>query len=613
MLLERLREQPQPDLGEEADRELARLGVFLGKQPRRGLSQARGKQPRTQPRGRHELRKLLEQLLDEDTRRDVRLALRQADVREDAPVDGVGVQQVRVAQSQVAQLGQREVVHSGVVERERVLELEPVATLATRVDFAQPLSERAVQPHVRAFVATAQQHHVGDLALAALAQRQPQQLVRRFLEGERGHDDEVDLATQLHRERAAAVVDAPTRAHAAVRRQRVRRCGDGRVVLMLLLLLLIVRGVGFVVGVVVVVFAEDFGADNGVLVLMLLPRRVALEHVQQRLRVVVAVQLGLVRNLVVQLHQVESRVDGRVGLEPCAVGRKHGLALHLHRAGELALGEDGAEAREDGRVDLPAEEVQQRRANLERKGGREGHGVVGRRLEQSVDDLQCEDFMRDAVVDQVREKGARRGTTGAVATLPPAAELEDEAAQEDVADLGQLRVDDRDERGVDAGERGRRLLCGEQRTAHEAAAADEVFVEKLGNNVRQVVGVGLVDETVDAAPQGLPALALERLFAELRRVSSVRALGGLLLAQHAQFRRRDVNTGFVRHLLCIPEWVEGITPRFDFKSPFLTAAWPTATNGWIGGPGLAVTKEAHLCFPPPSYRDSRYGVCFYAT
>ena len=172
-----------------------------------------------------------------------------------------------------------------------------------------------------------------------------------------------------------------------------------------------------------------------------------------------------------------------------------------------ALVQDGAEAVKDavvgaGRVlgEEGADLAHERDGNLD--------AVVGRALEQEDEHLQGEDLVRDLLIDELGEEGGGGGHGRLVVALVAPAELVDEAVEQEFADLGQLGVDDGDERGKDGGERQRRGLGAHDGADKEALAADEVLAKEFGDDELDVGRVDLIDETVDALAECVPGQSL---------------------------------------------------------------------------------------------------------
>ena len=116
--------------------------------------------------------------------------------------------------------------------------------------------------------------------------------------------------------------------------------------------------------------------------------------------------------------------------------------------------------------------------------------------------------MHHLLVDEVREEASRRDAHGFVVALERATELQDDALEHQLAELGELSVDDRDERGEHRGEVRGRHLGLHHRAGEEASAPDHVLREDLREDVLDVGRVHLVHQTVDGLLQRVPCHAL---------------------------------------------------------------------------------------------------------
>mmetsp|Transcript_11520 Transcript_11520/g.32119 ORF Transcript_11520/g.32119 Transcript_11520/m.32119 type:complete len:254 (-) Transcript_11520:14-775(-) len=115
-----------------------------------------------------------------------------------------------------------------------------------------------------------------------------------------------------------------------------------------------------------------------------------------------------------------------------------------------------------------------------------------------------------------------------VVALVGPAKLQDHAPDQQVADLWQLRVDDRYEGREDVREPRRRHLRADHRPYKHAAPANEVLLKQLLHQILDVGHVHLVHQAVDALPQRLPGLPLE--------LGAGLVLYVLLQARHLEWR-----------------------------------------------------------------------------
>ena len=138
--------------------------------------------------------------------------------------------------------------------------------------------------------------------------------------------------------------------------------------------------------------------------------------------------------------------------------------------------------------------------------------------------------MHHLLVDEVRKEPSRGDAHGLIVALKRAAELQDDALQHQLAELGELGVHHRDERGEHRGELRGRHLGLHHRTREEASAPDHVLREELREDVLDVGRVHLVHQTVDRLLQRVPCHSL------VLRSCLVR-----LLRHHLrQLERRDI-------------------------------------------------------------------------
>ena len=96
-----------------------------------------------------------------------------------------------------------EAVDGGVLLGKRRL----VRVLVLAAKHAQPLRQQAVQLQVRPLLAAALNHHVGELGLVPRWQIEAQQLVCRFLVGQRGHDGQIHGAAESNKVCASHVLN----------------------------------------------------------------------------------------------------------------------------------------------------------------------------------------------------------------------------------------------------------------------------------------------------------------------------------------------------------------------------------------------------------------------
>ena len=365
--------------------------------------------------------------------------------------------------------------------------------------------------------------------------------MRALLEAHARHDRQVDRPAKVHEVLLREVLD----------RADLGRRGRGRHVVVVV--------VGVILAVVVVVLAEDLALDLDPRGLVRLEVVVDLENVQCLLAVDLVVQGEFEGDLVVPLHQVQvvghRRVVGEPGLargeealdrvldalvddawaNRLRVATRDAKTGRVARGGRARVGtlvQDAAESLED-RQQAPGRDLVEELADL--LGELDGNfdRVVRRVVEEHGEQLQRHELVGHLVVAEVREElGEARGDD-LVAAAVRAPEADEDALQQELAVLGELGVEDGDERRVDVREPGRRELGLHERAAEEAAAADEVELEQLRDDRPDVPDVYLVHEAVDALAQRLPGQSLE--------LGRPLVLVRHLLPQRREFERRHVD------------------------------------------------------------------------
>lgn len=362
-------------------------------------------------------------------------------------------------------------------------------------------------------------NHVDKLRLSAQRYVHLGQLVRALLKRCRRHDGEVDRTSQVHQIRLRQIMN-DLRLLLVRRRSRYHRLTS----LLLVGFLVIVvrtastavrRRVGIAISaaaaIVVAVLSQNLPPDLGPGRLVLNEAGIEPEHVQHLvlLQVVVVVQTELEHDLVVGLDQIELGDDAGVVLEvPLPVLHQH-LHLVLDPPADRPVVEEAAEPLHDG-PDPGGTDLQQRLADDPHV--RDGHldGIVGRvPVEEDGEELQAQQLVRHALVEELAEEGSRRHGLGLVAAAVRPLELQDGPAQHQLAQLGELGVDDGDEGGVHVGVGGGGGGGPQDGLGQQAPAADEIaLVEQLVDEGLDGGGVEAVDGAVDELPQLLPGLAL---------------------------------------------------------------------------------------------------------
>jgi len=409
---------------------------------------------------------------------------------EEAPRDGVRVEQVREELPDVPQLVRLETVHRGELHPEEGVEV----LLVDRLEVAEALRLQGEEAVEHLLHGAAVNQHRADLLLLALPDVQLQDLVDALLEVHRRHDHEVDGTPEVHQV-LLRVVDDVLR----------------RLLVLLGLLVRVLRIGAAVAALLAVLDAQDLVGDGLPLGLVVgvLRARLRLEDVDRLLALDVLVQeVNLVRDLILLLDNVELLDDRRVVGELLATHIEDALDDVLHAPVDLALVEDVAEALEDGVV-ARRRQLLQAGAALLHEAHADLDGVVRDALEQQGRDVEGQQLADHLLVDQVRHEFDGRGGDDLVVPLVGAAELQDHTPDEQVAHLRKLGVDDGDQRGEHVREPRRRHLRPDDCPDKNSPAAHQVLLEELFDEVLDVRSVHLVHEAVDALPQRLPGLTLK--------------------------------------------------------------------------------------------------------
>lgn len=212
------------------------------------------------------------------------------------------------------------------------------------------------------------------------------------------------------------------------------------------------------------------------------------------------------RNRILLLHQIQPLGNDGVILVLVLPNLEQDLDHVLHALVDPALVQDRAEPFVHAVVGL-RRRLGEEGADFAHEGDGDLDAVVCRPLEEEDEDLESEDLVRNLLVDEVSDKGRRGGHGGLraavsrswkgggggtdlVVTLVGAAELGDEAIEEEFTDLGKLRVDDRNEGGEDGSEGEGGRLRAHDGADKEPPTADQVLAEELrvGVSVRTVDG-----------------------------------------------------------------------------------------------------------------------------
>ena len=192
MLSESVCQATQANGGEEVDSKAS----VLWRIPREDTSQVRRQkgiqQELVQLCEAQVLDELLEEDLDKDATRGVRILFIQPDVLQHTPVEGVGMQQMGEELAQVAEGIRLEPVHFGeLLNKALVKEI-----LVESFDHAQSLSKKGRKPEESASLQAALDDHIGHFKLLPRLDVHPHDLVSALFKVEGGHDHQVDLSSE---------------------------------------------------------------------------------------------------------------------------------------------------------------------------------------------------------------------------------------------------------------------------------------------------------------------------------------------------------------------------------------------------------------------------------
>lgn len=313
-----------------------------------------------------------------------------------------------------------------------------------------------------------------------------------FFEATGRHDGQIDCTAKVDKVGVGLVLDL-------------------HVLLLGLFFIVTAADVGIVVVIVIVVatvrLAENLSLELTVSALVCLPVRVKLEDVQTILDINLIIQARVVGDLVLLFDQIQVLLDGGVVLVTIFPDLEQDFDHVLHALVDIGLVQDAAELVEHSKGNLSVELLNVLADLLHQTDGNLD-AVVGGLVEQQEQHLGGEHLVSDLVVDQVSEKGSAAETDGLVVSLVCLAELHNQAVDEQLADLGQLGVDNGGHGGVDGGEGQTGSLGLHDAPAKQTAASDQVLGEELGDNVLDVGDVDFVDEAVDGLFERLPSHAL---------------------------------------------------------------------------------------------------------
>lgn len=240
-----------------------------------------------------------------------------------------------------------------------------------------------------------------------------------------------------------------------------------------------------------------------------------LEDIESILNLHLIIKTNLVRDLILLFHQVQLFPNGRVVLVLVLPDLEEYLDHVLRTLVDISLVQNVPELIENSQGNRLRHFLQML-ADFPCQPHRNLNTVIRRLVEQEKQNLSSKHFVNNLLVDQMGKEGGRRQANSLIITLERLAELYDQSGNQQLADLGKLRVDNGHHSRVDGRERQRSGLGLHDAPTKQTASTDQVLVEQLGHDVLNVGHVDLVDQTVDRLLQSLPCHALVFLAALVR-------------------------------------------------------------------------------------------------
>lgn len=284
-----------------------------------------------------------------------------------------------------------------------------------------------------------------------------------------------------------------------------------------------------IVALVVASLAENLSLEPLVSLFVLLPIGIVLEDVQTVLDINFAVELDLVRNLILLLNKIQLLLHRRIILEPVFAHLKQHLNHVLRTLINIGFVQNISELiKDDGRNRRP--HLLEKLSNLSAEPNRNLHTIIRRFIEQQQQNLPSQHLMLHLLIDQVRQERRRRQADRLVIPLESFAELHNQALDKQLTNLRQLSIHNSRHGRINRRKRQTRSLRLHNRPAKQTPSANQILAKQLRNNVLDVRRVDFIDETVDTLLQSLPRHALVLL---------ARLVGNLRL-QSPQPRGRDI-------------------------------------------------------------------------
>ncbi|KAI3483060.1 hypothetical protein L1887_54081 [Cichorium endivia] len=317
---------------------------------------------------------LLKEDLDKDSRAAGRVLFVHVDDGERGPAHTVGRIEVTEEARDVAEAVGLVSMDGVVVVAEALFEV--VGPLA--MELAEALAHVAVELAVGALLGAALYDHVAKLNVLTFGNLELEELVHALFKVERGHDGEIDGSPQVAR------TSLEVRIRSAV--------------------------------VAAIIFAQDLCLDSSVALLIFKKVRVVLEDVEALLDVELIIQTDGMRDLVVLFDQVEGFWDAQVVLEAVAAHLREHLDHVLHALADVSLVEYCTEPIKDAVVGL-GRLFGEESADLAHETDGDLDAIIGGIFEQEDEDLERQDLVDDALVDEMSNEHGGRVADGLVVAL----------------------------------------------------------------------------------------------------------------------------------------------------------------------------------------------------
>lgn len=270
------------------------------------------------------------------------------------------------------------------------------------------------------------------------------------------------------------------------------------------------------------------------LVFFLVLKKVGVEfiNIKPLLDLQLIVQRDLVGNLVVLFYQVKALWNNDVVLVLVFSNLEENLDHVLYTLVDSALMQDSTESfvnpvvsarRIFGKV----------RAYFTHEANSNFHRVVGWLLEKENKNLESNDFVCDALVDEMSDERSGRVADNLVISLEGPPELANKPRQHQLSNLGKFRINNRHQRRKNRSKRQRRSLRLHHAPRKQPPPANQVLPKQLRHDMLDIRHVHPVHDTRDTLPQRVPRQTLVLCTRLVFRRSSL---------ESAQPCRRDVYT-----------------------------------------------------------------------